>query len=198
MVAERSADAGGCVEGPVRAIADLALQFRGFRVGLAHDDIDCAAERALAIEDRGRPAQNVDALDHPGIGGEGDRAGGREKPHAVDQLQHGALSLEAARGERGAAIAGIGDAGDADGAGLRIDDRNVAAGAKRLAVDDRDAGRVFERSEAEAAAGRVGRGQRLAPGLPRTRIVSAGSSSPLPLLRPCRCSDDGHDGQSGP
>lgn len=153
LVVDRPAAAKGHLAGGVGAHRDQRLVLdRAARRLLGHH-VDGAADGTLAVHHRGRAAQHLDAVDRPGVEREGDGTRACVEARAVEELHHRAVARETARHHRGAAIAGAGRAGDASGAGGGIDHRDVAACADGVARQHFDAGRRFQRREAEAAAG---------------------------------------------
>ncbi|MNK89019.1 hypothetical protein D3C87_1090120 [compost metagenome] len=152
VVVDLAATVEGHARGLLRAARDLefVLDRAADRLLLHH--VHHAADGPLAIHDRCGAAQHLDAVYRPRIEREGHRAGGHVHARAVQQLHDRALAGEAARGQRGAAVARGRIAGDAGGAGHRLAHALVAPRADGLAVEHFYAGRCLQRRQTHAAA----------------------------------------------
>jgi hypothetical protein len=105
----------------LRSIAGFRREIRPAAIRLLRQNVDRAAQRALAVKHGSGPAEHFDRLDVPRVGRKGQRARGGEEPDAVDQLKHRALAAETACRERRVAIAWIGDIDDARRARSGVD-----------------------------------------------------------------------------
>src|SRR5690606_22246131 len=115
------------------------------------DHVDDAAESPLTIKDGGRPGEDLDPLDIPGVERKAERAVVREQAHAVEKLENG-ISAKPARRHRKRAVAGCLRLREAGRATDGVAEFDVAKRADRIAIDRVDAGRSFECSQAEPAA----------------------------------------------
>ena len=122
--------------------------------------VDDAADGAVAVEHRGRPAQHLDPLDVPRVEREGHGVGADVEARAVVELLDRVRPGEAAGRERAVAVAGRRDGGDAGRVlGHGLGDRILSAEPRGLARHDVEAGRRLQRRQAEATRGPVGRAQ---------------------------------------
>ena len=119
-------------------------------VGFWHD-VDYTTNRALAVNHGGRPAQHIDMIDEPGV----ERVSHTDRAvwaQAVVESRHGGRANKATSAKLGTTVTGMRGRAKTSGATYRVDDRPVPALSQRATVDLLDAGRRFQRSQAEMAA----------------------------------------------